>query len=71
MGQGVAILGASANPERYSHKALRMLQEHGHEPIPVHPALAEIADIPVHSSLSEIDGTIDTLTLYLTRISYR
>ena len=61
----VAILGASANPERYSNRALRMLLEYGHEAIPVHPALAEIEGIPVHPSLSQIEGPVDTLTLYV------
>ena len=34
----VAVLGASPKEERYSFKAVRMLKEHGHIPIPVHPA---------------------------------
>ncbi len=65
MSQRVAILGASANPERYSNRALRMLREHGHDPIPIHPALTEIDGIPVLSSLGEIEGDVDTLTLYV------
>lgn len=38
----VAILGASDKPDRYSNKALHLLREHGHEDIPVHPAIPEI-----------------------------
>lgn len=63
--QRVVILGASANPERYSNRAMHMLREHGHEAIPVHPALAEIDGIPVSPSLARIDGPVDTLTLYV------
>ena len=31
----VAVLGASLKPERFSHKAVRLLKRFGHEVIPV------------------------------------
>lgn len=65
MGQKVAILGASANPDRYAHMALKMLQTYKHTPIPVNPTLQEIEDIPVLKSLSEIQSPVDTLTMYV------
>ena len=61
----VAILGASANPERYSNRALCMLQQHGHDVVPVHPSLNEIDGVPVVASLDAIETAIDTLTVYL------
>lgn len=63
--QRVAILGASANPDRYAYRAFRMLQEHGHEPLPVHPSLEVIEGVPVAAKLAALDGEIDTLTLYV------
>lgn len=60
-----AILGASDKPESFSHRALSMLQRHGHKVIPVHPALAEIEGIAVVPSLEEITEPVDTLILYL------
>jgi len=60
-----AILGASDKPDRYSHRALTMLREHGHKVIPVHPTLTEIEGIVVIPSLGEIAEPVDTLTLYL------
>jgi predicted CoA-binding protein len=45
----VAILGASAKPERYAHIAQALLMEHEHEAFPV----------------SEITEQIERLTLYL------
>ena len=63
--QTVAVLGASANPERYSNMALRRLRDAGHRVIPVNPALAEIEGLPVVKSLGEIQGPVDTLTLYV------
>jgi predicted CoA-binding protein len=61
----VAILGASNNPERYAHKALSMLREHGYRAIPVHPALNEIDGVPVSHTLGGIAERVDTLTLYV------
>ncbi len=63
--QRVVIVGASNNPERYSHRALLLLRKHGHEVIPVHPKLTEIEDIPVVADLSAISGPVDTVTMYV------
>lgn len=58
-------MGASHKPERYSNKAIRLLQEHGHEVIPVHPRLDAVEGLQVAHSLSEVAGAVDTLTLYI------
>ncbi len=65
MKQNVAILGASQKPERYSYKALMMLNEHDHKVFPVHPALEKIEGHKVYGSLGEISEKIDTLTVYV------
>jgi len=64
MTQKVAILGASPNPERYSHKALVALKDHGHEVILVNGKYQEIDGHSVHSNLSELSD-VDTLTVYV------
>jgi predicted CoA-binding protein len=61
----VAILGASKNPERYSYKAFKMLQQYGHLPYPVTPKFAELEGIPAVGRLTEIKDQIDTLTMYV------
>jgi len=61
----VAILGASAKPERYANKAQVLLAKHGHTVFPVSPTGAEILGIRGFSSLKEITEKIDTITLYL------
>jgi predicted CoA-binding protein len=61
----VVIVGASDNPERYSHKALLLLRRHGHEVVPVHPKLAEIEGIKVVPDLAAVTGPVDTVTLYV------
>ncbi|MGD8922252.1 MAG: CoA-binding protein [Candidatus Zixiibacteriota bacterium] len=64
-GSNVAVLGASPKEERYSNKAVKMLLEHGHHPIPVHPAGHVVHGITAQKSLGDIDRKIDTLTMYV------
>ncbi len=64
----VAILGASDKPERYAHKALKMLEEYSHSPHLVHPKHKEIEGHAVHENLIALKqhaGEIDTLTVYV------
>jgi predicted CoA-binding protein len=61
----VAVVGASRNPERYSHRAVLLLQEKGHRPFPVHPGLDEVAGFRVSKTLQDIAEAIDTVTVYL------
>jgi uncharacterized protein len=63
--QRVVVMGASHKPERYSNQAIRLLLEHGHEVIPVHPRLDVAEGLPVVHRLGDIQGGIDTLTLYI------
>lgn len=63
--QTVAVLGASPKPERYSNKAIKLLLEHGHAVIPVHPAMGEIEGLPVAASLADIGKRVDTLAMYV------
>lgn len=61
----VVVLGASQKPERYSNMAINRLMEAGHEVIPIHPALERIGELKVLPSLAEVEGEVDTLTIYL------
>lgn len=63
--QKVVVLGASPKPDRFSNKAIRMLQEYGHEVIPVNPAHPVIEGLQTARTLEEITQEIDTLTLYV------
>ena len=63
--QRVVIVGASAKPDRYAYRALRMLQDYGHEVIPINPALDSIEGIPVVKDLADVTGPVDTVTMYV------
>ena len=65
MKETVVILGASSKPDRYSYKAMLLLQEHGHTPIPVHPREKRILERQVFTDLSELDVPVDTVTVYV------
>jgi len=60
-----AVLGATPKEDRYSFKAVRMLKEHGFNPIPVHPAGHVVDGITSLTSLEEIGERVDTLTIYV------
>lgn len=63
--QTVVVLGASNKPDRYANKAQKLLRQHGHTVIPVHPTLTDIDGIPVVPSLSAIHQPVDTVTMYV------
>jgi hypothetical protein len=65
MNKTTLILGASNHPERYANMAQRLLKEHGHTTIPVTPEETEILGDPVLQNLSEYQGELDTVTLYV------
>jgi uncharacterized protein len=61
----VAILGASPTPDRYAYKAMQMLPEYGHRPLPINPAFEEILGQKCYPTISDAPGPIDTVTMYL------
>jgi len=61
----VAVVGASAKPERYSNRALRMLQSAGHGPIPVSRLGQDILGLKGFPTVSAIPDPVDTVTMYL------
>ena len=64
-GETVAIMGASPKPDRYAYRAMKMLTEYGHRPIPVNPAFDEILGEKCYGSIADISEPIDTVTMYL------
>lgn len=61
----VVVLGASNKPDRYANQAQKLLQQHGHRVIPVHPQLREIDGVPVRASLAAVNEPVDTVTMYV------
>lgn len=61
----VAVVGASPNPDRYSYKAMKMLESHGHKVFLVSPVYPEVEGRAVYKQLSDISEPIHTVTMYV------
>lgn len=60
------VLGASANPDRYSFLAINRLREHNHPVIAVGKRPAQVADVQVQVKTAEIPD-LDTVSIYLNK----
>lgn len=60
------VLGASANPARYSFLAVNKLREHNHPVIAIGKTKGVIADVPIELKALPISD-LDTVTLYLNK----
>ncbi|MES1222890.1 MAG: CoA-binding protein, partial [Bacteroidota bacterium] len=58
------VLGASANPERYSFLAINKLRKNGHPVMAIGKKTAKVADVDVVTEQKPA-ADIDTVTLYL------
>ena len=63
----VAILGASADREKYGNKAVRAFVARGYTVYPVNPKGGEVEGLPVYISLAAIpaDVKLDRISVYL------
>ena len=64
------VLGASANPTRYSYLAVNKLREHKHPVVAIGKKTAIVSDIPVQSETSPIPD-LDTVTMYLNPVNQK
>lgn len=58
------VIGASPNPDRYSHRAVVSLRARNYEVIAFGPRKGSILDIPIQQSWDET-WDVDTVTLYI------
>lgn len=62
----IAMVGASADPTKFSYGVLRVLHEQGYNMLPVNPKAAgsEIRGLKVYASLAEIDQPVDMVQVF-------
>ncbi len=60
----VAVVGASPDPERVSHRVFDYLCEHGFEAIPVNPTAKTVAGRTCYPSLSAVPVKIDAVDVF-------
>lgn len=61
----VAILGASANPEKFGNRSLRAHRDRGYLVYPVNGRGGEIEGIPAFRTLAEVPSPLDRISIYL------
>lgn len=68
--ENVAVIGASPKPDRYAHKAWKLLTEYGHRVYQVNPRFIEIEGERCYPTVTEAlsaAGQLDTVTMYVNR----
>ncbi len=60
----IAIVGASANPERDSHGIFRRLQSVGYHVIPVNPRETEVLGEKAYPSLEDVPEKVDIVDVF-------
>ena len=62
----IALVGASANPERDSYKVMKFLIDKGYEIFPINPNQAnnKILDVDCYSNIKEIKKKIDMVDIF-------
>ena len=58
------VLGASANPARYSFLAINSLRKHQHPVVAVGRRMGKVLDVDITTE-KNLQETVDTVTLYL------
>ena len=62
----VALVGASAKPERPSHRVMQFLLDEGYEVLPINPGLAgqRLLGQTVHASLADLPTSVDMADIF-------
>ena len=60
----VAVVGASANPERPNYRVASYLTEHGYCVIPVNPTVQQILGKTSYADLSSIPETVEVVDIF-------
>lgn len=62
-GKRFAVVGASANREKYGNKVLRVYQQNQRDVVPVNPAGGEIEGLTAYPDLATVPGPIDGVSI--------
>ena len=60
----IAVVGLSDNPERFSHRIAKYLQEQGYRVIPVNPMLEEVLGERSYPDLKAVPEPIDMVDIF-------
>lgn len=65
MTKTIAIIGASADREKYGNKAVRAYASQGYTVYPVNPRGGDIEGLKTYASVLDIPGAVDRASLYV------
>jgi predicted CoA-binding protein len=65
MSQAIAVVGASANRQKFGNKCVRAYRDAGYRVYPVNPVEREIEGLPVFRTLAEVPAPLDRISVYL------
>ncbi len=60
----IAVVGASPNPEKDSHRVTKYLMEHGYTVYPIYPKGEDFLGRRFYRSLKEIDEPVDMVVVF-------
>jgi predicted CoA-binding protein len=58
-----AVIGASANRQKYGNKVLRCYQQNGWKVIPVNPNETDIEGIPCVATISDLPAEVESISM--------
>jgi predicted CoA-binding protein len=64
-GRRIAVVGASADRDKYGNKAVRAYLSAGWEVFPVNPRGGRIEGLVVYPDVSSVPGALDRISVYL------
>jgi uncharacterized protein len=62
-GQRFAVVGASANREKYGNKVLRAYLQNGMDAVPVNPSGGQIEGLTAYPDLTAVPGPLDGVSI--------
>lgn len=65
MTKSIAIIGASADRNKFGNKAVRAFQQQGYTVYPVNPKEAEIEGLPAFKSIADVPARPNLISVYL------
>lgn len=65
MSKVVAVIGASSNPNKYGHKAVKAFLKQGYTVYPVNPKEEEILGLKVYKSIKDIPSRPNMVSVYV------
>jgi len=65
MSKTIAIVGASADRAKYGNKAVRAFVQGGWTVFPVNPGITEVEGLKCFSSVNDVPGPIDRISMYV------